>query len=104
VPPSAFPNVLSAGLLPVEHVVEDVPAGKGKSSQTKRHDREPCPGDGVTAFGWVPSAVVSEIQYLPTARVAARRSDDAHPYLVLISGGTAATVVINIDLVRVVGW
>ena len=47
---------------------------------------------------------MSEIHYLPTARVAARRSDDAHPYLVLISGGTAATVVINIDLVRVVGW
>jgi len=50
---------------------------------------------------------VSEIQYLPTARGAtpARRSDDAHTDMAFPhANGACATIVINIDLVRVVGW
>jgi len=73
----------------------------------KRHDREPCPGDGVTAFWWVPSAVVSDIQNPLAAAGAAwaRRLGRAHLAMAFQhANGVWATIVINNDLVRVVGW
>ncbi len=50
---------------------------------------------------------MSEIQYLSATQGAtpARRSDDAHPDIVFShANGAWTTIVINIDLVRVVGW
>ena len=50
---------------------------------------------------------MSEIQYLSAARGAmpARRSDDAHMDMAFPhANGAWTTIVINIDLVRVVGW